>query len=198
LIQYFLKFSECIKVEEMESVLIDVVINDALQFWLISTSNSNGICVDSSSIVKTLYNFANVSTWVIGSTIGNVHNIDATSTSMETTRRFEHKVTDALCGATSVSVANSSISRTIVWYRANSIPSSDTSTTRVVKAVKAELHIKLVIECHHCDFDRFAKEWNQITKCSRHFIEFSLADASGGVQYKEDVLYVIRITRASI
>ena len=89
----------------MEVSRTDSIANDSLQLILIYvTCDSNGVCVDSKSIMETtLTNIsANMTIWVVGLSISDEHNIDAICRWIDATCRGEHEVTHTLCCTTCV------------------------------------------------------------------------------------------------
>ena len=71
---------------------------------------------------------------------------------------------------------------------ADGVPGVYSSSARVVEAIEAELDKVLVIERHHCDFDRVAEKENQLAEDGGHSIEVAFSDAPRRVQNEENVL----------
>jgi hypothetical protein len=183
-----LEFIKIEKVKQMEEVWICVT--NAFKLLLVCVCDSDCIRCDAVTVVEARNLIADVQIWIVGSSVGDENNVDAVRGNRYTTNFGKHEVADAQRGSGCVGPASPRTTVPVV-DAADGVPGVYSSSARVVEAIEAELDKVLVVERHHCDFDRVAEKKNQFAEDGGRSIEFAFSDAPRRVQNEENVLGAI-------
>ena len=171
-------------------VLARVGIADTLQLRVEGIVNANSVCGYSKTVVQAPNILTHISVWIVGSSVGDVNDVDAVSSRVKATGWSQHEIADTSSCTTSVGVPGPRAVEVVV-NRCHGFTSCNSSTASVVVAVEAELDKILVVKRHHSNLDGVAEKEYEFTQSSGDSVESGLLDASRGVQHKEDVLHAV-------